>query len=184
MKLIRRIFGLVWAAFLLVSALGTVAAALAKRRVLVVDAPDADEVHLSAILAPIAFESSATAFRGGTIDTWYGGGIIDLRRAVLDPLGAHLRVRAIFGGAQLVVPEEWRVVSTVVGIGGVGDDRRTDQPEGAPTLTIEGRVLFGGFGVTSDVPESAVRNLRAAIARQAERGTGAARESVPQPATA
>lgn len=34
-----------------------------------------------------------------------------------------LQVRAIFGGAQIVVPETWRVSTRVVGLGGIGDGR-------------------------------------------------------------
>jgi hypothetical protein len=49
------------------------------------------------------FHSTATAFRGGTLDCWYGGGIVDLRDATLDPAGAHLEVKAVFGGAQILV---------------------------------------------------------------------------------
>ena len=46
---------------------------------------------------------------------------------------------AIFGGAQIVVPEDWRVSSTVIGIGGLGDGRpRVERGDAAPHLTIEG----------------------------------------------
>ena len=76
-----------------------------------------------AIFEPIAFESHATRFRGGQVELWYGGGIIDLRNATLDPAGATLRVRTVFGGSQLLVPEDWQVTTRVVGIGGAGDGR-------------------------------------------------------------
>ena len=125
-----------------------------------IDAPDADEVRLAAIFEPMSFRSTATAFRGGSVDCWYGGGVIDLRDAILDPAGARLQVRAIFGGAQIVVPDTWRVSSRVVGIGGLGDGRPPVEPDdGAPHLTIEGVAIFGGFGVTSELPEG--RSTRA-----------------------
>ena len=67
-------------------------------------------VRLVAIFSPVAFHSTASAFRGGTLDCWYGGGIVDLRDATLDPAGARLEVKAVFGGAQIVVPATggWR----------------------------------------------------------------------------
>ena len=127
---------------------------------------DADDVRLVAIFEPLSFRSTATRFRGGSVDCWYGGGVIDLRDAVLDPTGARLQVRAIVGGAQIVIPESWRVTSKVVGIGGLGDGRaRVERDDDAPHLTIEGFAIFGGFGVTSELPETAARDLDEAVAR-------------------
>jgi hypothetical protein len=167
MKLVTRLITLVGGGVVLASVLGTIAARSVKQQIVPVDAPDADEVKLAAIFEPIAFRSKATSFRGGTIDTWYGGGIIDLRDATLDPAGATLHVRAVFGGAQIVVPEGWHVSSSVVGIGGLGDGRpRIERPEDAPRLTIDGIAIFGGFGVSSDVPEEGLKSLDEAIARR------------------
>jgi len=89
MKAVRRLFALFW----LSSAVGALAALAARRRVVPVDDPEANEVHLAAILGPLMFESTAPAFRGGRLDCWYGGGVVDLRRATLDPAGATVRVR-------------------------------------------------------------------------------------------
>jgi hypothetical protein len=167
MQFIGRLIALLGGGLMLAAALGTIAARSVKQQIVPVDAPDADEVKLAAIFEPIAFRSRATRFRGGTIDTWYGGGIIDLREATLDPAGATLHVRAVFGGGQIVVPEDWRVSSHVVGIGGLGDGRpRIERPEGAPRLTIDGVVVFGGFGVSSDIPEEGMKSLDEAIARR------------------
>lgn len=168
MKIIGRVMGLFWVGLMLASILGTFAARAAKQRIVPLDEPDADEVRLTAILEPINFKSTARSFRGGSIDCWYGGGAIDLRDAILDPAGARLTVRAIFGGAQIVVPETWRVSSSVRGIGGLGDGRpRVEYPTDAPHLTIEGLALFGGFGVVSDIPEAEARGLSKAAARRA-----------------
>jgi hypothetical protein len=53
-----------------------------------------------------------------------------------------------------------------VGIGGLGDSRaRVERDEEAPQLTIEGVAFFGGFGVTSELPEAAARELDEAVAR-------------------
>ena len=76
--------------------------------------------------------SRATSFRGGSLLCWFGGGTVDLRGATLDPAGARLTIRAIFGGGLLVVPDDWQVDLKVIGImGGVGDTR--DMRGGRPT---------------------------------------------------
>jgi hypothetical protein len=126
-------------------------------------APDADEIDVVAIFAPLDYRSTAKAFRGGSIDVRFSGAQFDLRGATLDPAGAHLRVRVAFAGVSLVVPDSWHVVSRVDGFGGVGDSRPTaDQPAapGAPTLTIEGMVTGAGLGISSDLDLRQARWMR------------------------
>jgi len=138
-----------------------IAAASRKQQIVPLEDEDADEVRLVAIFAPVAFHSTATSFRGGTLDCWYGGGIVDLRDATLDPAGAHLEVKAVFGGAQIVVPRDWRVEIDVSGVGGARDVRPShDFPVTAPLLSISGFVLAGGLGVSSDIPKEALESVR------------------------
>ena len=150
---------------LLVSMVGAAIAALSvKRKIVPIDAPDADEVRLAAIFDSVMFKSTATAFRGGQVDLWFGGGVIDLRQATLDPAGARLEVRAVFGGCELLVPATWQVTTNVTGIGGAGDGRpNDDRLVGAPRLTVEGSVFFGGFGITSKLPDEAERAIQQEI---------------------
>ena len=108
-----------WFAFVL-AAMGL---AYVKKRNVVPQEPDADEVDLVAAFGPLDFKSTSTAFRGGRVETWFGGGVIDLREATLDPMGATIEVNALFGGGSLIVPEEWNVETHVSGIGGAGDGR-------------------------------------------------------------
>jgi hypothetical protein len=132
-----------------------VAFALRRKRE-IIDAPDpaSNEIALSSIFGPLDFRSTAPGFRGGRLSCLYGGGILDLRDAVLAADGATLRVQALFGGAQILVPASWRLEVKMIGLGGVGDgrppiDRRSD----APTLRIEGWAMFGGFAVASEGPK-------------------------------
>ena len=168
MKVIAGIIGGLVVAMTVTAGIAALAATAAKRHLVRADDPQLDEVHLAAIFEPLSFRSESAAFRGGTIDAWFGGGIIDLRDATLDPSGARLAVRAIFGGAQVVVPESWNVVTNVRGLGGIGDGRPDgDRPSDAPQLTIDGVVAFGGFGVTSELSEDARRSVEDAVARRA-----------------
>ena len=115
--------------------------------------PDADEIDLVATFGPLDFRSKAASFRGGTVTTRFGGGTLDLRGARLDPEGATLQDDALFGGGNLIVPDDWRVETHVVGIGGAGDSRPDGNPaEGAPTVRLEGTAIFGGWGITSEAP--------------------------------
>ena len=161
MKFIASLIGL----FSVTMVAAAAAAVVAKRSLVPLDDEDGDEVRLVSIFGPMAFHSTATGFRGGTIDCWYGGGVVDLRDATLDPAGARLEVRAIFGGGQILVPGDWRVESTVSGIGAARDTRPAQgRAENAPVLSLDGIVLFGGFGVMSDMPKEAIEQLTAAVA--------------------
>jgi hypothetical protein len=158
MGIIVRLVGVAFGLLVATMVGGLVAAARMKGNLVPRDDPEADEVALVAIFGPLAFTSRSQSFRGGTIDCWYGGGMIDLREARLAPEGAHLKVRAVFGGGQILVPDSWPVETHIVGLGGAGDTRSSSErtTEG-PTLTIEGQALFGGFGIASDAPPEATR---------------------------
>lgn len=173
MKVIGRIVMALVAGIALSSVLAAMTAAAARRRIVVVDSPEADEVQLAAIFEPLAFRSRATAFRGGTLDCWFGGGYVDLRDARLDPGGATMRVRTIFGGGQIVVPQDWAVTTRVVGLGGAGDARGAVAPSvDAPHLHVEGIALFGGVGITSELPQAQIDAIAMAVERR--RGSHAA----------
>lgn len=111
----------------------------------------ADEIVAVAIFDQLDFRSTSRNFRGGRVECWYGGGDLDLREAVLAPEGATLQVRAVFGGGQILVPADWRVVSTMRGIGGLQDVRPAKGfAEDAPELVIEGLLVAAGFSVESE----------------------------------
>jgi hypothetical protein len=182
MNFIGRILAVLTGGFILASIAAAVAARVMKDRIAPIDAPDANEVTLAAIFEPIDYHSTANAFRGGTLDCWYGGGVVDLRDASLDPGGARLEVRAVFGGAQIVVPETWRVTTNVVGLGGIGDARSdVERPVTAPLLVIDGIAIMGGFGITSELSEREATAVADAVARRAGRVEPTAAETEPAP---
>ncbi len=154
MGFIGRIVGLAVVGMAGVMAVGAAGAMSAKQRIVPTTDPADDEITLASIFGPLAYRSTATNFRGGTIECWYGGGAVDLRDATLAPEGATLNVKAIFGGGQILVPPTWKVVTHVTGVGGTQDSRPAlGQIDGAPTLTITGTVVFGGFQVLSELDE-------------------------------
>jgi predicted membrane protein len=159
MKMLGRILGMLMLAWFATMAAALAVAVQRKGEVRPSSEPDADEIDLSAYFEPLEFRSTAAAFRGGQVECWFGGGTIDLREATIDPSGARLRVTAVFGGGTVLVPEDWVVETHVVGIGGAGDARarmgQLPPTDGAPRLVIEGKVVFGGFGVLSRDPREA-----------------------------
>jgi hypothetical protein len=151
-----------------------IAAMSVKRRLVPTSDESADEITAVAIFGPLAFHSTATAFRGGEIECWYGGGVIDLRDATLAPEGATLRIRAIFGGGQILVPASWKVVSRVTGLGGVQDIRQAKGHAAIdPELVLEGMLLAGGFAVSSELAEGEDEWLDTLKERQADAASDA-----------
>lgn len=113
--------------------------------------PTADELDLAVIFDGIDGASVASAFRGGEIDCWYGGGSLDLTGATLDPAGGRLRLRSLFGGLDVIVPRSWRIELDSKGVFGGASDQthRLDADPAAPTLAMEVRSVFGGVSIRS-----------------------------------
>ena len=108
---------------------------------------DSDEVALVAIFDGIELESRSTAFRGGSMFSWFGGIAVDLRGATLAP-DARLTVNALWGGVAIRVPPHWRVESNAHALGGgvAISSALTKYPD-APRLSIDGFALLGGIAV-------------------------------------
>jgi hypothetical protein len=112
---------------------------------------ESDEVSLAAVFNGFELESHATAFRGGSMFSWFGGIAVDLREATLAP-EARLTLTTVFGGIDLHVPDGWRVESQIKArAGGVALDVR-DVSEHAPLLVLDGVAFFGGIAVRAGSP--------------------------------
>lgn len=150
--MLKRIIGLAIVG-MTASMVAAAATALNVKRTLVPTTdPSADEIVAVAIFGPLEFHSTSRNFHGGRVECWYGGGVLDLRDATLAPEGATLHVRAVFGGGQILVPTDWKVVSTVRGMGGLQDIRDAKgYAADAPELVIEGVLIAAGFAVTSEL---------------------------------
>lgn len=111
---------------------------------------ESDTVDLVTIFTGLELASRARSFLGGTVLTMFGGAEIDLRNATPDPEGACLEVRTIFGGTEILVPEEWNVVLDAQSILGGSENRAgaTGATEG-PTLRVHALTVFGGLDISS-----------------------------------
>ena len=152
MRTIRSILGLTFGFVIVSSILAAVVAAVAKRQMISSGTETDNEFDLVTIFDGTDFASTAPAFRRGSVLTWYGGGQIDLRGATLDPAGAELNVRALFGGVQVIVPETWRVEQRMAAfLGGVSDSReKIEAQDTGPVLRLDGWAAFGGIDVKSE----------------------------------
>ncbi|MCU0226028.1 MAG: cell wall-active antibiotics response protein [Bryobacterales bacterium] len=94
-------------------------------------------------------------FRGGEAFAIFGGVDVDLSRARLArDVQPVLTANAVFGGVEMRVPQDWRVVMEGVAIlGGFADsrkfidDRLDDATDSRPTLIVRGIALFGGVEI-------------------------------------
>jgi predicted membrane protein len=90
-------------------------------------------------------------FQGGRIFAIFGGYKVDLTRADIEGSQAVLEANAVFGGGEILVPENWIVMVQGVGIFGAYDDKsrhlQTDPSSPAKTLIIKGVAVFGGIEV-------------------------------------
>lgn len=92
-------------------------------------------------------------FRGGKISAVFGGIELDLTKANLAPGVSEMEIACIFGGATIIVPDDWWVSIEVTPIlGGFSDSRKLSPGrvvDSSKHLVIKGAVIFGGGEVKS-----------------------------------
>jgi hypothetical protein len=143
--------------------------------------PEADDLDTALIFEGGEYASTAPSFTGGELLTWYGGGRLDLRGATIAPGGADLRIRAIFGGVQLIVPTAWRVEATTTTpmMGGIANMTAAPTDPDAPVLRLSTLAVFGGVAISNEAGESMFETDLGDVIRSA---TEAAQEAVEEAA--
>ncbi|MEM9326204.1 MAG: DUF5668 domain-containing protein [Bacteroidota bacterium] len=84
-------------------------------------------------------------FEGGKVTNIFGGATIDLRDSI--PVeNAAIEVHTVFGGCEVIVPEDWIVKIEVFSLfGGFSDERRSAAPTpDSPHVVVQGFTIFGG----------------------------------------
>ena len=153
MKIIKRVL-LAWVAITVAS---IVAVAAVKRAAPSFGKPDDDVFSIVAAMDGQEFTSTAKNFTTGSALALMGGIEIDLTGATLDS-EAILRLRAVMGGIEVVVPAAWRVeVASRTFLGGVENDTDPDATEllsdEAPQLHVYATATMGGIEIST--PEDA-----------------------------
>lgn len=92
-----------------------------------------------------------------------GGAEVDFREARMPPGVTEVKVVALLGGVEIIVPPDVRVDCSGVGIMGGFDETHTTEsttdPE-APLLRVSGVAIMGGFAVTVRHPGESARDAR------------------------
>lgn len=87
-------------------------------------------------------------FRGGKISVAFGGVELDLRKTTLPEGDTYLNVEVAFGGLEVRVPDEWKVIAeTDVAFGEVEVNRKNKSEaeiDNSRRLIVRGKVVFGG----------------------------------------
>ncbi len=109
-----------------------------------------DEIDVTSSFNGINRKITSQNFRGGKVNTNFGGVQLDMRSAAISGGEARLDIRAFIGGVEIRVPSSWEVdenVSTT--IGGVQDERDDTGPKGAdaPKLVLTGSATLGGISI-------------------------------------
>jgi predicted membrane protein len=120
------------------------------------DPSTVNAMNATAVFGGIERRISVRDFRGGRVSAVFGGIELDFRDADIDGNEAVLEVNAIFGGAEIRVPDNWKVEQRGQTLfGGYTDTTRLSAAAAdanAPskkTLLITGSILFGGVEVTN-----------------------------------
>ncbi|MEQ9466944.1 MAG: DUF5668 domain-containing protein [Ekhidna sp.] len=82
--------------------------------------------------------------QGGKVTNIFGGSEIDLRGSKAQD-GAVIEIFCMFGGVELMLPEDWKVNMGATAIfGGFSDSRKSISSNATSTVHIKGFVIFGG----------------------------------------
>lgn len=82
--------------------------------------------------------------KGGKISCVFGGSEIDLRGSKAQD-GAVIEIFCMFGGVELMLPEDWKVNMDATAIfGGFSDSRKNVTNTSETTVHIKGFTMFGG----------------------------------------
>jgi len=94
---------------------------------------------------------NAKDFRSARLFAVFGGYEVDLSRAEMAGNEAYVEANAVFGGGEIRVPLNWKVVLQGMGVfGGYNDKTQHVQTDGsapAKTLYVRGVAVFGGIEV-------------------------------------
>ena len=106
------------------------------------------EVHTFAMMAGVRQKCESQEFRGGDVSAVMGGAELDLRSARAASPQVVIDVFAWWGGVDIFIPGDWRVVSEVVPVMAGFDDQSRPAEGAAPTtLLIRGAAIMGGIEV-------------------------------------
>ncbi len=106
-------------------------------------------IHSNAVFGGSEHTVTSQNFRGGETMALFGGVELDMRQAKISPDGCKIHATALFGGVEIIVPEDWNVIITGTPIfGGIDSkSRRKSDTNGNKDVHIHCTVAFGGVEI-------------------------------------
>ena len=105
-----------------------------------------DEINEVVIFSGLNKTIKSDNFKGGKAAMVFGGGTINLSQSKSNEKVINLEIVAVFGGAKLIIPREWKVNLKGTSIFG-GYNNKTSDNDGDIILNIEGVTIFGGIEI-------------------------------------
>ncbi|MCL4224630.1 MAG: DUF1707 domain-containing protein [Myxococcales bacterium] len=139
--------------------------------------------HQVAIFGGVQKRGAWVCPRRLTVAAIMGGAEIDLREAELAPGVTELRITAIMGGVDVIVPP-WLSIEcdTTAILGGFDELHRapvTPEPD-RRVLRITGVAIMGGVDIETRLPGESRREARKRVKREARALKGEARAALPE----
>jgi predicted membrane protein len=108
-----------------------------------------DHASVYAVLGSCRRRWGRATFRSADALCVMGGFELDLRDAVMGPEGsAQIEITVVMGGLNILIPQNWTVVSNVAPIlGGINDKTRGNTSSATQQLILQGTVLMGGIEI-------------------------------------
>jgi predicted membrane protein len=112
-----------------------------------IDSSSKDADDISVIFSGSETKNKSNDYKGGKVTSIFGGASIDLRDAKIVK-EASIDMFVMFGGVELKVPRDWKVVSKVAPIaGGVENKSEGSDDHKGPVLVLTGTVALGGIEI-------------------------------------
>jgi hypothetical protein len=108
-------------------------------------------VSAFAFMAGVRRQSTSMAFQGGDASAIMGGVVLDLRNAqIAEGHEAVIDTFAWWGGVEILVPPNWRVVGKVLPLMGGFEDKTVVSTTPGPTLIVRGTAVMGAVEVKNN----------------------------------
>jgi hypothetical protein len=139
---------LLWPALILLLGLNLLFREVFRHRRALPGTDAADHIEGFALLGSVKRVSGSQSFVGGSATAVLGSCEIDLRQSLLAGQGAEIDVFTVFGGVELIVPDDWEIVLAGTAILGAFEDSTRQIPgPRTPRLVIRGLAVMGGVEV-------------------------------------
>lgn len=106
-----------------------------------------EAVNIEARFSGVKMQNDSRSFKGGRIMARFGGVELDLRQATIEGEEATIDLDVSFGGIDLKVPREWKVVTDVGTTMGSVEDKTLPPMNPGPRLVLRGEAVFGGVEI-------------------------------------